>query len=68
MGLTDGSRIRIAGKGHAGRNGAVAGDLYVTLQVEPHPLFRREGDDLHLTLPVAVDEAALGARIERVAA
>lgn len=63
-GLADGARIRIAGKGHAGRNGAPAGDLYITVHVQPHPVFRREGDDLHLTVPVAIHEAALGAKIE----
>ena len=63
-GLADGARIRIAGKGHVGRNGGENGDLYITVQVQPHPLFRREGDDLHVTMPIAVHEAALGARIE----
>ena len=50
--------------GHAGRHGGRAGDLYVTVNVQPHPWFRREGDDLVCSLPVAVHEAALGARIE----
>jgi molecular chaperone DnaJ len=63
-GLADGARIRISGKGHVGRNGAAPGDLYVTARVGSHPLFRREGDDLHLVVPVAVHEAALGARLE----
>ena len=63
-GLGDGARIRVPGKGHVGRNGGENGDLYITVQVEPHPLFRREGDDLHLTMPIAVHEAALGAKIE----
>src|SRR5437762_3251149 len=63
-GLADGARIRMAGKGHVGRNGGENGDLYITVHVEPHPLFRREGDDLHLTVPVAVHEAALGAKID----
>jgi molecular chaperone DnaJ len=63
-GLADGARIRVAGKGHAGPNGGPPGDLYITVRVEPHPLFRREGDDLHVTLPIAVHEAALGARVE----
>ena len=52
------------GKGHAGRNGGETGDLYITVHVEPHPLFRREGDDLHVIVPIAVHEAALGAKIE----
>jgi molecular chaperone DnaJ len=63
-GLADGARIRVTGKGHAGRNGAETGDLYITVHVQPHPLFRRDGDDLHLTVPIAVHEAALGAKIE----
>jgi len=63
-GLGDGARVRLAGKGHDGRNGGEAGDLYVTVHVEPHPLFRREGDDLHVTVPIAVHEAALGAKLE----
>ena len=63
-GLADGARIRVPAKGHVGRNGGDNGDLYVTVRVQPHPLFRREGDDLHLLVPVAVHEAALGAKIE----
>jgi molecular chaperone DnaJ len=63
-GVADGARVRIAGKGNVGRNGGENGDLYITVHVEPHPLFRREGDDLHVTMPIAVHEAALGARIE----
>lgn len=63
-GLADAARIRVAGKGHAGRNGGQNGDLYITVQVQPHPLFRREGDDLHLVVPVAIHEAALGTKFE----
>ncbi|HEY1910424.1 MAG TPA: J domain-containing protein [Vicinamibacterales bacterium] len=63
-GLGDGARIRIPEKGHAGRYGGEPGDLYLTLNVQPHPLFRRDGDDLHLTIPIAVHEAALGAKID----
>lgn len=63
-GILDGTRIRIPEKGHAGRHGGRTGDLYVVVHVAPHPLFRREGDDLHLEVPVAVHEAVLGARIE----
>ena len=64
VGLQDGARIRLAGKGHDGVNGGESGDVYITVQVDPHPRFRREGDDLHVTVPVAVHEAALGAKIE----
>lgn len=63
-GLANGARIRVPGKGHVGRDGGGAGDLLITVHVQPHPLFRREGDDLHLAVPVAVHEAALGAKIE----
>ena len=51
-------------KGHAGRNAGPAGDLYITVRVRPHPLFRREGDDLHIVVPIAVHEAALGAKVD----
>jgi molecular chaperone DnaJ len=63
-GTRDGQRIRLAGKGNAGTNGAAPGDLYVIIRIEPHPIFRREGDDISLTVPVSVNEAALGAKIE----
>jgi molecular chaperone DnaJ len=63
-GLADDARIRVPGKGHAGRDGASPGDLYVTVRVLPHPVFRREGDDLHVTVPLAIHEAALGAKID----
>jgi molecular chaperone DnaJ len=63
-GLGDGAAIRLAGKGDAGAGGGPHGDLYIRLQVRPHPIFRREGDDLHLIVPVAVHEAALGAKID----
>ena len=63
-GIADNTRLRIAEKGHAGRAGGRTGDLFVFVRVAPHHLFRREGDDLHLELPVAVHEAVLGARIE----
>jgi molecular chaperone DnaJ len=63
-GVEDGAELRVAGRGHAGRRGGEAGDLFVRVHVEAHPFFRREGPDLHLVLPVAVHEAALGARIQ----
>jgi molecular chaperone DnaJ len=63
-GLGDGTRIRVPGKGHAGRDGGDYGDLYIAVEVESHPLFRRDGDDLHVTVPIGVHEAGLGARIE----
>jgi molecular chaperone DnaJ len=63
-GLADGASVRVPGRGHAGRDGGEPGDLYVTVRVQPHPIFRREGDEIHVTVPLAVHEAALGARIE----
>jgi molecular chaperone DnaJ len=62
-GLADGATIRVPGRGHAGRGGE-DGDLYVTVRVQPHPVFHREGVDLHITVPIAVHEAALGAKID----
>ncbi len=63
-GVGDGSRVRIAGKGNSGMRGGEPGDLLITMHVSPHQLFRRDGDDLHVTVPVAIHEAALGARID----
>ena len=63
-GIDDGVRLRIPTRGHAGRNGGRTGDLYVTVHVEPHRLFWREGEDLFLQVPLAVHEAVLGTRIE----
>jgi molecular chaperone DnaJ len=63
-GVLDGVQLRVAERGHAGANGAPAGDLYIHVKVQPHPVLRREHDDLHMVVPVAVHEAALGARIE----
>ena len=63
-GVNDGDRVRVPGKGNAGVHGGPPGDLYIATQVASHPLFRREGDDLHLVLPIAVHEAALGAKVE----
>jgi molecular chaperone DnaJ len=63
-GIDDGARIAVPGRGHADGGGRATGDLYVTVEVAAHPFFRREGRDICLTLPVAVHEAALGARVE----
>jgi molecular chaperone DnaJ len=63
-GLADGARVRVPDKGHAGPHGGPAGDLFVSLHVEPHPVFRREGDDLHIAVPIAIHEAALGAKVD----
>ena len=63
-GVKDGQRIRLRGKGASGERGGPPGDLFVTVHVSPHPLFGRKGDNLTLTVPVAFDEAALGAEIK----
>ena len=64
QGVPSGARLRVAGKGNAGVMGGPAGDLYITVRVEPHPFFQREGDDIHIKIPVTVTEAGLGAKIE----
>jgi curved DNA-binding protein len=63
-GADDGSRIRLPGQGGPGEAGAPAGDLYLTIHVEPHPFFERRERDVHLELPITVGEAVLGAEIE----
>lgn len=63
-GVRDGEQLRLIGLGHAGLRGGRDGDLCVTVGVEPHAVFRRDGSDLLLTVPVAVHEAALGARFD----
>jgi curved DNA-binding protein len=63
-GATDGQRLRVPGKGGDGVGGGPPGDLYLNIALKPHPLFRAEGHDLYLDLPVAPWEAALGAEVE----
>jgi len=63
-GVHDGTRLRVPERGHTGIRGGRTGDLYVDIHVEPHPLLRRERDDLFIVVPVAVHEAVLGARID----
>ena len=63
-GTRDSQRIRLGGKGNAGLRGGPAGDLYVIIRAGDHPVFRRDGDDIYLTVPVNATEAALGAKIE----
>lgn len=62
-GVKDGQRLRLAGQGGPGKGGGPAGDLFVRISVERHPLFSREGDDLHVSLPLRVKEALFGAEI-----
>ncbi len=63
-GTRDGQRIRLAGKGNAGTNGGPSGDLYMIIKAGAHPFFTRVADDILITVPVTVSEAALGAKIE----
>ena len=63
-GVDEGARLRVEAKGNAGRRGSAPGDLYITARVTPHRVLHREGDDLHLQVPIAIHEAALGARID----
>ncbi len=63
-GTRDGQRIRLAGKGNAGTEGATAGDLYLIIKVGANKLFQRQGDDIHVMVPVTAMEAALGGRID----
>src|SRR5215208_2397440 len=63
-GATDGQRLRLRGKGGPGMNGGPAGDLYLQIALEPHPLFRASGHDLDIDVPLTPWEAALGAEVE----
>lgn len=63
-GTRDGQRIRLAGLGNPGMRGGPAGDLYLIVKIDQHPVFRRDGDDIHITVPIMPWEAALGARVE----
>lgn len=62
-GVEEGAKLRVAGEGESGPAGGPAGDLFVTVQIAPHPYFRREGNDVILDLPLKISEAVLGARI-----
>jgi molecular chaperone DnaJ len=64
QGVASGSRLRVAGKGNAGSAGGPAGDLYITIRVEEHPFFKRNGDHINIQVPLSVSEAGLGAKIE----
>ncbi|MBL8382306.1 MAG: molecular chaperone DnaJ [Burkholderiales bacterium] len=63
-GVDEGDRIRLSGEGEPGVGGGPAGDLYVQLSIKAHPVFQREGDDLHCEMPVSFATAALGGSVE----
>jgi molecular chaperone DnaJ len=63
-GVREGSRVRLAGKGEAGRNGGSAGDLYVVTHVTPSPVFQRKGEHLEVEVPLTIPEAIRGAEVE----
>jgi molecular chaperone DnaJ len=63
-GVASGSRVRVPGKGNAGTMGAPVGDLYLRVEVKPHPFFERRGNDLYVKVPVTVSEATLGSKVE----
>jgi molecular chaperone DnaJ len=64
QGVPSGSRLRVPAKGNAGIVGGPPGDLYITIRVEEHPFFKRDGDNIEIKLPLTVSEAGLGAKIE----
>jgi DnaJ-class molecular chaperone len=64
QGLPDGGRMRLRGQGLPGAGGGPAGDLLLEVRVEPHPVFRRDGDTLEVTLPITLAEAIEGAKVD----
>ncbi len=62
-GVDSGSKVRLSGQGERGRGGGPAGDLIITFKVEPHRFFRREGLDVHVTVPINIVQATLGSKI-----
>ena len=63
-GVVQGSRVRVAGKGDAGKFGGPPGDLFLVVNVRPHPFFSRQGNNILCIVPVTISEAALGAEVE----
>ncbi|MBN2265925.1 MAG: molecular chaperone DnaJ [Candidatus Aminicenantes bacterium] len=63
-GVDNGSKVRVPGRGNAGRNGGPSGDLYIVIEVAPHAFFKREGANISVRVPISVPEATLGAKIE----
>ena len=63
-GIASGQQIRVSGKGQRGTNGGPNGDLYVEVQVQPHETFKREGNDIHIDVPLSFVDCALGVTID----
>ena len=63
-GIDDGMRIRSSGNGEPGRNGGPPGDLYIEVRICKHELFERDGDDLHVQVPISITTAALGGEVD----
>jgi len=62
-GVSDGARLRLAGEGNAGVGGGPPGDLYIVVEIKPHEVFTREGDDIYCEVPITITQAALGATV-----
>jgi molecular chaperone DnaJ len=62
-GVDNGSRVRLSGQGERGKRGGAPGDLIITYRVQPHRFFRREGLDIHVTVPINIVQATLGSKI-----
>ena len=63
-GVDDGNRMRIPDRGSPGQNGGPAGDLYIRIRIKPHDIFERDGQDLHMEMPMSFVTAALGGELE----
>ena len=63
-GVYDGAQVRVSGEGEAGEHGGPSGDLYVVVSLKPHPIFERDGADLHCTMPITFPQAVLGSEID----
>jgi molecular chaperone DnaJ len=63
QGVKEGSKVRVAGKGEPGFNGGRPGDLYLIVHIKPHPTLKREGDDLHMDVPISIREAVAGGSV-----
>jgi len=63
-GVDTGTRLRVSGEGELGSHGGPPGDLYVVINVEPHPFFKRKDNDLHCEVPISFVQATLGGEVE----